>query len=827
MQKPVHQRMPLLGSYANGKTLQAHHPPEETLRESEDRFRRFVEYIPAAVAMVDRELRYLAVSNRWQLAYGHNSGELIGCSHHEIFPHLPESWHQKAQACLAGSVEQCESESCIRIKTSIEWVKWIFQPWRTSEGAIGGLILFTEVLTERKQLEEALQLTQFAMDRAADAVLWMTADGQLCYVNEAACRSLGYSRSELLSLTIHDIDLQLPASVWPSHWKAIKQQGSFAFESHHQTKDGRSFPVEVTVNYLQFNGIEYHCAFVRDISERKAAETALLDAKEQLRAVLDAVPGLVSWVSSDLRYLGVNCHLAAAYKMPAHTFVGKKIGFLETSPKFNDLVCEFFAKPDLTSSQEVTTTVKGVPRTYLIAAQKYQQGKAAVFVGLDITERQTMEVALRRSEEKYRTLTRNFPNGAVVLFDSELRYALAEGTELEKMGLSKEAMEGKTLSEVLPPEVCQQVEPHYRAALAGVAAVSEMTYADQVYLAHTLPLINEHGEVFAGMAMTQNITERKQAEEALRQSEERFRQQAGELEQTLSVLQRTQTQLIQTEKMSALGQLVAGVAHEINNPVNFISGNITHASHYTQDLLRLIALYQTQYPHPGREIELETEEMGLEFLKKDLPKLLDSMKVGAERIRDVVKSLRLFSRTDEVEMKPVDIHDGLDSTLLILQNRLQAKGGRPGIHLIKEYGSLPRVHCYAGQLNQVFMHLLSNAIDALEECFGSGSGAIANGKGKQEQSEQPTIRIRTQLLEEGAVAIAIADNGPGMPEEARRGAFDPLYTAKSNGSKSTGLGLSISHHLVVEKHGGELHCLSEPGGGTEFVIKIPTGQSGC
>lgn len=809
MQKPVQQTIPLLGSYATGKTLHPDQAPEETLRESEDRFRRFVEYIPAAVAMVDRELHYLAVSRQWQLVYGNSSTDLIGRSHSEIFPHLPESWHQKAQACLVGAAEQGESESCIRIKTSIEWVKWIFQPWKTSEGAIGGLILFTEVVTERKQLEEALQLTQFAMDGAADAVLWMTGDGRLCYVNEAACRSLDYLRSELLGLTIHDIDLELPAAVWPTHWRAVKQQGSFTFESRHKAKGDRTFPVEVTVNYLQFNGLEYHCAFIRDISERKAAELALKDAKEQLQAVLDAVPGLVSWVSSDLDYLGVNRHLAAAYKLPAHTFIGQKIGFLETSPKFNDLVCDFFTSPDWTASQEVTTTVKGVPRTYLIVAQKYHHGKAAVFVGLDITDRQRMEAALRRSEEKYRTLTRNFPNGAVVLFDPELRYTLAEGTELEKMGLSQAAMEGKTLSEVFPPSVCQQIEPHYRAALAGVTAVSEMAYANQIYLAHTLPLINEHGEVFAGMAMTQNITERKQAEAALKQSEERFRQQAMELEEALSVLQRTQTQLIQTEKMSALGQLVAGVAHEINNPVNFISGNITHASHYTEDLLRLIALYQKQYPHPGQEIESQTEEMGLNFLKKDLPKLLDSMKVGAERIRDVVKSLRLFSRTDEVEMKPVDIHEGIDSTVLILQNRLQAKGGRPGIALIKEYGNLPRVQCYAGQLNQVFMHLLSNAIDALEE-----------GYGRQNSSPNPTLRIRTEVLGEEMVAITISDNSPGMPEEVRRSVFDPLYTTKLYG-KSTGLGLSISHHLVVEKHGGELQCFSELGRGTEFVIKIP------
>ena len=812
----VQPTMPVLANYTNGKALTPNQPPEMAVCDSEDRFRRFVEYIPAAVAMVDSEMRYLAVSRRWQKDYGNSSYDAIGRYHSELFPNLPDTWWQNAQACLAGILPECESETFIIPNGKIEWVKWIFQPWYSSDGAIGGLILFTEIITESKHLEEALQLTQFAMDRAADAVLWMTSNGQLCYVNEAACHSLQYSRSELLRLSIHDIDPELSAEAWPNHWNLVKQQGCFTFESRRETKRGRSFPVEVTVNYLEFNGIEYHCAFARDITERKAAQAALLDAKGQLQAVLDAVPGLVSWVSSDLRYLGVNKHLAAAYKLSPQTFVGQKVGFLETSPRFNDLVYEFFASPDWASSKEVTATVKGESRTYLIVAQKYHQGRAAVFVGLEITERKRMEAALRRSEEKYRALTRNFPNGAVILFDSDLRFTLAEGTELEKIGLSQELMEGRTLYEVFPPEVCEQVEPQYRAALAGQPTVSEMTVANQIYLAHTLPLINEHGEVFAGMTMTQNITERKQVLLALQESEERFRQQATELEQTLSALQRTQTQLIQTEKMSSLGQLVAGVAHEINNPVNFISGNLTHASHYTQDLIRLVELYDRHYPNPVENIEAEKEEMGLNFLKKDLPKLLDSMKLGSERIRDVVRSLRHFSRLDEADMKPVDIHEGLDSTLLILQNRLQAKAGRPGISLIKEYGNLPRIECYAGQLNQVFMHLLTNAIDALEEGFTVN----AIGRGKEGSPLSHIIEIRTQVMEGEAVAIAIKDNGPGMTEEVRRCIFDPLFTTKTTG-KGTGLGLSISHHLVVEKHGGELHCFSEPGQGTEFVIKIP------
>ncbi|OKH39421.1 hypothetical protein NIES2119_06700 [[Phormidium ambiguum] IAM M-71] len=289
-----------------------------------------------------------------------------------------------------------------------------------------------------------------------------------------------------------------------------------------------------------------------------------------------------------------------------------------------------------------------------------------------------------------------------------------------------------------------------------------------------------------------------------------------QLEQVVKELKATQAQLIQTEKMSSLGQLVAGVAHEINNPVNFIYGNLTHANKYTEDLVYLADLYQQHYPQPPIEIQEFVENIELYYLKEDLPKLLNSMKVGANRIRDIVLSLRNFSRLDEAEMKAVDIHEGIDNTLLILQNRLKAKQEHPAIQVIKEYSKIPLVECYAGQLNQVFMNILTNAIDALDEFNKQRS--IAEIK-----KNPSTIKIRTGMENGDRVIIQIVDNGLGMTREVRDRLFDPFFTTKPVG-QGTGLGMSISYQIVVEKHGGQLKCFSELGQGAEFLIQIPIRQ---
>lgn len=373
----------------------------------------------------------------------------------------------------------------------------------------------------------------------------------------------------------------------------------------------------------------------------------------------------------------------------------------------------------------------------------------------------------------------------------------------------------------------------------------------------------------AKQEIAQQIAERKCLEESLQQSKAQLRSKTEQLELALSELKQTQSQLLNQEKTSNPEQLVASVAHEINNPLSFIYGNLIPASQYAKDLLNLLKLYVQHYPQPVREVQQQAEAIDLDFLLEDFPKTLSSMSLGADRIRQMVQSLKDFSRLDEAKMSQVDLHQGLDHTLLIIRNRLRVKEDNPEIKVIKEYGDLPLLDCDPGLLNQVFMNLLCNAIDALEECKQKPCGidcfedpiltlnpdacenshvsilasvSTENDNAsvlipfpkksslvEQTQQHAHTIRICTEVRGDDSskgnssdlwVVIKISDNGPGMTEEVRARIFEPFFTTKPSG-KGTGLGLFISHQIVVERLNGKLKCGCAPGQGTEFVIEIP------
>ncbi|MEH2295466.1 hybrid sensor histidine kinase/response regulator [Nostoc sp.] len=329
----------------------------------------------------------------------------------------------------------------------------------------------------------------------------------------------------------------------------------------------------------------------------------------------------------------------------------------------------------------------------------------------------------------------------------------------------------------------------------------------QIWLdTNKMPLRDVNGNLFGILLVTEDITKRQQAQEELKQ-------QKQNLEQALVELQRAQMQLVQSEKMSALGNLVAGVAHEINNPIGFLGGNIQPALDHIKDMFGLIDLYQQEYSSPSGIIQDEIKAIDLDYIREDLPKLVGSMKEGVKRIRDISTSLRTFSRADSDRPVACNIHDGIDSTIMILKHRLKASETRPEIQVIKEYAQLPLIECFAGQLNQVFMNILANAIDAFEE---------SNiGRSFAEIKDNPNyITIITQISDDKQkLIINIKDNANGMNEEVKQKIFDHLYTTKGVG-KGTGLGLAIARQIVEETHGGKLNFNSILGQGTEFIIEM-------
>jgi signal transduction histidine kinase len=346
-----------------------------------------------------------------------------------------------------------------------------------------------------------------------------------------------------------------------------------------------------------------------------------------------------------------------------------------------------------------------------------------------------------------------------------------------------------------PLQELTQDNPHLQAIL----------FASETDLLHALDTLVSQYQIESDEAQIKQQLQQTQLYHHSCVATAAAQEHAQQLEKTLQDLQRTQAQLIQTEKLSSIGQMIAGVAHEINNPVSFIYGNLRYASDYVQDLLDLINLYQEYDGKHHPSVQDKIQSIDLDFLLKDLPKVFDSMQVGAERIRQIVLSLRNFSRSDRVLVEGVNLHEGIDNTLLLLQNRLKPRCHRLAIEVVKEYGQLPLIQCYPGQLNQVFMNLLSNAIDAVEE--------VPNQIGR--------ILIRTDVNADGSgVIIQIIDNGLGMTPEVKEQLFNPFFTTKPLG-KGTGLGLSISHQIIVEKHGGCLKCESVPETGTEFWIEIP------
>ena len=539
-----------------------------------------------------------------------------------------------------------------------------------------------------------------------------------------------------------------------------------------------------------------------------------------LKAILDAFPDLFFRHAADGTILSCQIgHQERNSDFTPEKVLGKRLVECfppELGEKFQAAIAQTLRTQSLASLEYSRSGLMG--EEYYEARFVPAGAQEAIGVIRNISDRKIAEQALRASEQKYQQILDAITEMVLVKREKS-RIVWANRAFRDYYNMTNQQLADLIDSSFNEPDYTLQYikDDAYVFNTGNTLNIEEPVtrYDGEVRLFSTIKsaIRDEAGKRILTVGISRDITDRKATEENLRRSEQKTKEKALELEAMLQELRRTQAQMIHSEKMSSLGQMVAGVAHEINNPVSFVHGNLVHTQEYAQDLLRLVKLYQQHFPNPPEEIQDEIEAIDLEFLGEDLEKILKSMRVGTERIRDIVLSLRNFSRLDEAEFKDANLHEGIENTLMILQNRLKANPKRPKIEVIREYGELSAIECCPGQLNQVFMNIFSNAIDALEE----------SGVRSQASEKKATIAIRTQKTKDNWITIRIADNGMGIPENVRAKLFDPFFTTKPIG-KGTGLGLSISYQIIVERHGGTLSCHSEPGKGTEFTIEIPIRQ---
>ncbi|KST68604.1 PAS domain S-box protein [Mastigocoleus testarum] len=693
------------------------------------------------------------------------------------------------------------------------------------------------------KLRESQQFLQLVIDNIPQSIFWKDCNSVYLGCNSNFARISGVEKPEnIIGLTDNDLSWEDSQFNFSHKWERERQvlQTGFAQLNIVETQkqaDGQEF--WANTNTIPLRNTEEHVVGIlgtyEDITKRKQAEESL----QLIQFALNRVQDCVFLVDSLGNFSYVNeasCHIlgySQAELLNMSVFdVDITLPRDNWSKIWDQLKQEKFLNPE-----SILQTKSGKQFPVEISANylKFNDKEYSCAIARDITERKNADAALKQlneelefrvekrteqllqakvEEQKLIALIEHSHDLITIASpDNELLYINAAGCKL--LGISDYCqVKNETFRKIYSPEIWQYILQDVQPTLLktgswqGELLLKHCLTGEIIEIESSIFLIRDQQtqEHLYTASISRDIRERKQVELQLKQ-------QAEELEKSLFELRYTQTQLIHSEKMSSLGQMVAGIAHEINNPVSFVYGNLNPASSYFQDLLGLVKLYQQCYPEPPQVIQEKIETIELDFLEQDLTKLLDSMQEGTRRIKEIVISLRNFSRLDESEFKKVNIHDGIDSTLMILRNRLKAQPNRPEITVAKRYDNLPLVDCYPSQLNQVFMNILNNAIDALDEYSKTLTFAGIN--------VYPCyINIATERISDNSVTIRITDNGPGISQDIQDRLFEPFFTTKDIGN-GTGLGLSISYQIIVEKHGGKLSCQSNCGQGTEFIIEIP------
>lgn len=801
---------------------------QEQLKASE----KFLNYIINAVAdpifVKDQQHLWILLNDAFCKLIGRKREELLGKSDYGFFPKEEADifWENDEQVFRTG--EQNVSEEIFTDSNGeihiLSTKKSVFEnPDRTK--IIVGII---RDITEERQKQTLVKNIPGAIYRCYYDLHW-----KMEFISDEIERISGYSAADFMCKNnlclvniIHDIDTEM---VYRKIKVAIASKQPYYLEYRIVCADGATRWVSErgrpTYNaegqVLWLDGVMF------DITDRKQAELTLQQVTQAVDSASDAIA--IANLEGDSIYHNLAFIQRYGYTVEELNNSGGP-GVIYT--KYQELRKLFIVlRKGLSWNGEIQLKAKNgeIIETQLRAdciKDSNNQPIGMMVIIADLTELKRTESALKLSQERLQLAVFGSSLGlwdwniatGESYFDSQWKAMLGyTETEVENSV--------KSWENLLHPEDKSTVMAALNLHFEGRTNIYQVEFrmlnkSGNWQWIMALGKVVEYDEWGAPLRMNgthQDISDRKKTELALQESEARERSKALELEIAINKLRTTQSQLVQNEKMVSLGQLVAGVAHEINNPISFIHGNLTPARSYTLDLLDLIKIYQSHYPIPPADVLEKIQEIDLDYVAEDLPKLFSSMRVGTERIVEIVKSLRNFSRLDESARKSVNIHEGIDSSLMILQNRLKSHSSRPGIEVVKDYQQLPNVECFPGQLNQVFMNILINAIDALEE--------RDTQREVEECDRHPsTITIRTYPAAVGFVAVSIADNGPGIQDSVRSRLFDPFFTTKPVG-KGTGLGLSISHSIIVDRHGGKLSCISTVGEGSEFLVEIPVQQN--
>ena len=821
--------------YAIARDITDKKEAEEALQTQQELLQKVIDTTPHWLFVKDWDGKFILANQAFTRALGTTPQNLVGKSDADFVTNqeqIEQFLRDDRQVMTSLQEKFIPEEPVTTPEGKTHWVQTIKRPLFLPGNSFPYVLISATDVTERKLAEDALRESkrQYRTLTQVSPVGIYHADskGHCLYANERWCQITGIKQNAALDKewteAIHPEDRKRVTQEW---YKSITEKTPFKSEFRFQHSNGevRWVYSQAVVERGLNEKVQGYVGSCTDITERKKAE--------------EEVQKLVALIERSFDFIGIaTLQGKPLYINPAGLDL---VGLPSLEAAKNQQVIDFFLPKDQAQVQQEL-----IPQ---VLQQGYWQGEfwfkhfqtkepisvdfhfftinnpqthqpiALATITRDITERKLAE---KEKAKLLAILEATTDLVGTADMEGHLTYLNKAGQKM--LGISpEENINQLQIKDIIASSKIDWVENTLIPTIVkdGVWAGENIFQhrdgtkipVSQVAMAHQA----ENGQVEYTSAVARDIRNRKAAEEALRNSETKLRKQAQDLEQTLQELRQAQGKLVQTEKMSSLGHLVAGVAHEINNPVNFIYGNLSYVEDYAQDLADLVKLYREKFA-TNLEVEEKIAAIDLDFLLEDLPKLLNSMRVGSERIQQIVSSLRTFSRKDGTEMKNVNIHEGIDSTIMILQHRFKTTSKYPAIKIIKEYGELPSVDCYLGQMNQVFMNLISNAIDAVEERNKSRS--------KEEIKDKPSIiRICTEVDEQdqNLVRIRIADSGTGIPNHIQSHLFDPFFTTKAIG-KGTGLGLSISYQIITEKHQGQLEFISCPGEGTEFSISLPIQQ---